>query len=163
MITFHNGTVEARESNGRIAARVPDLFDDEVLTGLVPIFPPWMEMQPAIGDPIRVVVVGGEYWYFSLAKPGTATDAAVMWSPLKTILVAMLDNLDSLNSHGHTIATSGITVGVAPGPVLTNAAPVAVPAVAGCSYGDARTDTEGDTPAHPIVRLVTSMPTPEGA
>lgn len=76
-------------------------------------------------------------------------DRVVMWSELKTILA----NIKSVyDGHSQVIPIGGVTVGVAPGPVLTNAAPISVPAP--MSKIDAAGNISGDKPASSVVKGV---------
>lgn len=70
-----------------------------------------------------------------------AIQMAVIWEPLKIILLGILSNLDQLNTHTHDFIGTGT-----------------VKNLTGCSYGVARTDTEADKPGSDVVRLIKDKP-----
>lgn len=152
---IHRGVIDhvTNEARSLVAVVVPDRYGPEPIDDVPPLPTPYLEPIPVAGDAVRVIEFpGGNLYWLSLAPDAeTTSDRAVLWAPLRAILIGVLGMLDDLKSHTHDFGTlkdgqSLPCTGATGGPVET------------LGYGDARTDTEGDTPKSLRVRVVTSVP-----
>lgn len=132
-------------------------YGPKPLQAIPPLWPVGLESTPDIDDPVRLLEFpGGQMFYVALnPTKGCTTDAAVLYAPLKAVLLAILDDLDKIKTHTHDageklMAPSGTAGGPCTG---YTGAPVE-----DLDYGDARKDIEDDKPKSLKVRIVTKVP-----
>jgi len=158
------GTVDSVDDDDelkRISVTVPSRYGSTPIRGIQPLLPPYIEVNLQHGDPVRILEFpGGRIYYVALTE-ARDTDQAVLWAPLKAVILAILDDLDQVHDHVHLPAGTlldGLGVactGWTGGPMKPATPPVAPLD----GYGSARTDTETDeTPKSTYVDLVTEGP-----
>lgn len=159
-ILAYRATVRKAEASGgldRISVVAPARWGAEQIDAIEPWHDGYICAVPEVGTSVWVFELPDGTMRYAFNEPGAATtkEAATRWPPLRTILLAMLGNLDQLNSRTWSIPIGGVAVN--PATHLNTAVITVVADPAAPEYGDARTDTEGDEPAA-HTHLVTHMP-----
>lgn len=131
-------------------------YGPKPLRAVPPLWPPFIEAVPDVNDPVRLLEFPGGKVFYAALHPAKActTDAAVLYAPLKALLMPVFDALDKLATHVHLCAAPGSPSGP---PLTPEQQPIITPPVT-TIYGDAKQDLEDDKPKSRKVRIVTSVP-----
>lgn len=156
---FGKGVIDhvTDEDRSRVAVVFPERYGPDPIDDVPPLPMPYLEPIPVAGDPVWIIEFpgGNMYWLAIAPDQATTADRAVLYAPLKAILLAILGDLDKIHDHQHTFAIGGIAVDTSTG---LNTAPISTPKATGLGYGDARKDTEDDKAKSLRVRIVTAVP-----